>query len=392
MVSVLKFLMIFILIIKLFKGMALNFILVGLQEILPYDKLYESLITLLYVGSQCDLNYRNLDPNKKLSHFGLCAVQYCFDVIWRIILQLPPSVKSLQLLSNGDVRQFDNSKALHSCIWITRIANNKWFYIWVKDSLTKLLQNDANVKPDNLLKSVIKTANSVTFNIQLLKHLMIRQFSCIKCGSNSNEIVAPDGMPLLYDMFTLEVLCAKTCVTLDSCYNLNESSPPLSGSPSVCGTNIESKQASIEILPTVLSMISCNLSCARSSLIHQMTNDDVLQGIVTVPKLLNAYNSIIKITSSKCSGKLSHLTLALAVHLPRNLVKILDKWNMIPVDVSHWRTEHSSSPIPSESYIMGIQSHHFMSISASNSSPFNSNVNLKHLTNTLLKFAEDLFQ
>jgi hypothetical protein len=199
-------------------------------------------------------------------------------------------------------------------------------------------------------------------------------------------------MPLLYDMFTLEVLCAKTCVTLDSCYNLNESSPPLSGSPSVCGTNLESKQASIEILPTVLNMISYNLSCARSSLIHQMTNDDAVQGIITVPKLLNAYNSIIKITSSKCSSKLSHLTLALAVHLPRNLVKILDKWNMIPVDVSHWRTEHSSSPIPSESYILGIQSHHFMSISASNSSPFNSNVNLKHFTNTLLKFAEDLFQ
>jgi len=123
-----------------------------------------------------------------------------------------------------------------------------------------------------------------------------------------------------------------------------------------------------------------------------MTNEDMIQGIVTVPKLLNAYNSIIKMTSSKCYGKLIQLTLALAAHLPRNLVKILVKWNMIPVDANHWRTEHSSSPIPSESYIMSVQSNHFSSISAFNSSPFNANVNLKHLTNTLLKFAEDLFQ
>lgn len=372
--------------------MALNFILVGLQEILPYDKLYDALITLLYVGSQCDLNYRNLEPTTKLSHLGLCAVQYTFNVIWRIVLQLPPSVKSLQLLSNGDVRQFDNTKALHSSIWITRIANNKWFYIWVKDSLTKLLQNDANVKPDVLLKSVIKTANSVTFNVQLLKHLMNRQFSVIKCGTNYNELVPLEGMPLLFDMFTLEVLCAKTSVTLDSCYNLNESSPSMSGSPSVCGTNLESKQASIEMLPTILSMISCNLSCTRSSLIQQMTNEDALQGIITVPKLLNAYNSIIKMTSSKCYGKLIQLTLALAVHLPRNLGKILVKWNMIPVDGTHWRTEHSSPQTPSDSYILSIQSHHFGSISASNTAPFNANVNLKHFTNSLLKFAEDLFQ
>ena len=372
--------------------MALNFLLTGLQELLPYNRLYDALVTLLNVGSQYDMNYRHLDPDTRLSNLGLCAVQFGFNSIWRIVLQLPPSVQSLQLLSIGDFRQFDNAKALHYSVWIPRIVSKQWFYIWVKDALTKLLQNDPNLKPEPFLKSVTKTANSIAFNVQLLKHLMLRQFSSVKCNPNSTEIVAMDGMPLLFDMFALDVLSAKTNASIDSCYNLSDSSPNASAGHSVYGNNTEAKQASVELLPSVLNMISSHLSCARSSIIHQMTNEDALQGIQTVPKLLNAYNSILKMTSSKSNAKLMQLTLQLATHLPRNLMKILVKWNMIAVDVQHWRNEHNSAPIPSESYIMSIESQHFNAFSTSMSTPFNSNVNLKHFINTLLKFAEDLYQ
>ena len=372
-------------------GMALNFLLTGLQELLPYDKLYDSLITLLNVGAQYDINYRHLDPSTRLSILGLCAVQFGFNSVWRIVLQLPPSVQSLQLLSIGDVRQFDNAKALHYSLWIPRLVSKQLFYVWIKDSLTKLLQNDPNLKPEPFLKSVTKTANSIAFNVQLLKHLMLRQFSAVKCNPLSNEIVEMNGMPLLFDMFTLDVLSAKTNSSLDSCYNLNDTSNASAGH-SIYGSNTEAKQASIELLPSILNMISSHLSCARSSIIHQMTHEDALQGIQTVPKLLNAYNSILKMTSSKCNTKLIQLTLQLATHLPRNLMKMLVKWNMIPVDVQHWRNEHNTAPIPSESYIMAIESQHFSSYSTSMSTPFNSNVNLKHFINTLLKFAEDLYQ
>ena len=363
--------------------------LTGLTELLPYDKLYESLVSLLNVGTQYDMNYRHLDPNTRLSTLGLCAVQFGFNSVWRILLQLPPSVQSLRLLSVGDVRPFDNPKALHYSVWVPRIVNNKWFYIWVKDALTKLLQNDPNLKPEPFLKSVIKSANSMAFNVQLLKQLMSRQFSSVKYNPNSSDIMALEGMPLLFDMFTLDVLCAKTNVSLDSCYNLSESS---SSGHNSYGTNTEAKQASIELLPSVLNLISSHLSCARSSIIHQMTNEDAVQGIQTVPKLLNAYNSILKMTSSKCNVKLIQLTLQLATHLPRNLMKILVKWNMIPIDSQHWRNEHNSLPIPSESYIIAIESQHFNSFSTQLSTQFNSNNNLKHFVNTLLKFAEDLYQ
>ena len=373
-------------------GMALNFLLTGLQEPTPYDKLYDSLIIMLNVGAQYDLNYRNLDPSTRLTNLGLCAIQYSFGCVWRVVLQLPPSVRSLQLWSMADVRQFDNARALHYSVWISRIASNKWFYIWIKDALAKLLQSDPNLKPEPFLKSVAKTANSVTFNIQLLKHLMLRQFTAVKCCASSSDIVPLDGMPVLFDMFAMDVLCAKTHISLDSCYNINETPSSVAGGQSVYGTNIEAKQASIELLPSILNLVSCHLSCARSSIIHQMVNEDALQGIQTVPKLLNAYNSILKMTSSKCNTKLIQLTLQLATHLPRNLMKVLVKWNMIPVDSHHWRGDHSSSPVPYESYLSSIQSQHFSAFSPSLSTSFNANVNLKHFINTLLKFAEDLYQ
>lgn len=372
--------------------MALNFLLTGLQEPTPYDKLYDSLITLLNVGAQYDMNYRNIEANSRLTNLGLCAIQYTFNTIWRVVLQLPPSVRSLQLWSMADVRQFDNSRAIHYSVWISRIASNKWFYIWIKDALTKLLQNDPNLKAEPFLKSVAKTANSVAFNIQLLKHLMLRQFSAVKCNANSSEIVAMNGMPLLFDMFALDVLCAKTHISLDSCYNINETSPSGSSAHSVYGTNLEAKQASTELLPSVLNLASCHMSCARSSIIHQMVNEDALQGIQTVPELLKAYNSILKITSSKVNSKLIQLTLQLATHLPRNLMKVLVKWNLISIETPHWRGDHTSSPMTAESYISNIQNHHFSSFSPSLSTPFNSNVNLKHFISTLLKFAEDLYQ
>ncbi|XP_054157835.1 E3 ubiquitin-protein ligase UBR4-like [Oppia nitens] len=370
-------------------GMALNFLLVGIEDIVPYNTLYESLITLLNVGAQYDLKNRHLSSSDRLNNLGLCAIQYTFNSVWRILLQLPPSVRCLTELSVGDVRQFDNSKTIHYSIWISRIVNNKWFYNWIKES--KLMQNDTNIKPEALLKSVANNANSISFNVELLKRLMLKQFSLSKSSNNSDELITVEEMPLLLDMFTLDVLCAKTHILLDSCYNLSDNSSSMNSNVTA-GTSLEAKQSAIELLPLVLNLVSSHLSCARSSLIHQMVAEDELQGIKTITKLLNAYNSILKITSSKCNSKLIQLTLQLATYLPKNLMKILVKWNLIPVDVQHWRNEHNSSSSPSESYIMAIQSQHFNAFSVSLATSFNSNTNLKHFVNTLLKLAEDLYQ
>lgn len=63
-------------------GMALNFLLIGLQqEVISYDDLYDSILDLLLVGNQLDLNQRNLNRNSKLGPFGklfyiLCLLSY----------------------------------------------------------------------------------------------------------------------------------------------------------------------------------------------------------------------------------------------------------------------------------------------------------------------------
>ena len=63
-------------------GMALNFLLIGLQqEVISYDDLYDSILDLLLVGNQLDLDQRNLNRNSKLGPFGklfyiLCLLSY----------------------------------------------------------------------------------------------------------------------------------------------------------------------------------------------------------------------------------------------------------------------------------------------------------------------------
>ena len=54
-------------------------------------------------------------------------------------MQFPPSIKVLETLSrcNNFTQPQD---ILHATIWMPRICENKWYYSWVKEMLTKMTQ------------------------------------------------------------------------------------------------------------------------------------------------------------------------------------------------------------------------------------------------------------
>lgn len=89
-------------------GLACNFIL-GTPDKLKYPQLVDALIEILNITSHC----RN---KEKLSFTGLCAIQYCFTICWRLLLILPPSTPYMDDLAKGQELP-PNSLLLHSLIW-----------------------------------------------------------------------------------------------------------------------------------------------------------------------------------------------------------------------------------------------------------------------------------
>lgn len=88
-------------------GLACNFIL-GNRSRLNYSQLISSLIQILNITSHCQIK-------EKLSFTGLCAIQYCFTICWRLLLILPPSLSSMTELEEQKLPP--NALMLHSLIW-----------------------------------------------------------------------------------------------------------------------------------------------------------------------------------------------------------------------------------------------------------------------------------
>ncbi|RWS17081.1 E3 ubiquitin-protein ligase UBR4-like protein [Dinothrombium tinctorium] len=381
-------------------GMALSFVLTGISEVLEYDILYDALVQFLLIGNQIDFANRHIGSQSaipKLSFFGVCATQYCFNVAWRLFLQMPPSLKYLDdILSNDIVTE--SHKILHLIIWVPRIASNKWFFYWVRDALAKLTQNRPHVKPETLLRNVIKNAASVTYSVKLLNHCMNNILKTLP-NSLSNDYISQTDLPKLFEMFVLESLVAKTMVTLDTCFNLSDNNfssgkrdSDSCGSPP--GTIQEAKQGAAELLSPMIKLITVYYSYIRWNLLHSLVNEDEQFHNLA---FLQAHNSLLRVTSSKSSGKVTSFTLAAAGYLPKALTKALDKWNIIQVESSgsSWRNEYSSASIPSEVFIMNIENYHYNSLSScplsETSSNFQISGSIKRVTSTLLKFAEEIF-
>ncbi|XP_015793075.1 E3 ubiquitin-protein ligase UBR4-like isoform X2 [Tetranychus urticae] len=272
----------------------------------------------------------------------------------------------------------------------------------------------------NQNESIIKNAEAFSSSIKVLNQFISHLLSEMKVKFSSHPVKIADMAR--YDMFVLETLVIKTMICLDGCLsviNENSSTPSLSTSASNTTTTSsiqrretdtgrltsqESKSLNdtrtnaAEILPNIIQLIDLFFHQIRWTILNYLPNeDDNLKNV----KTLKAYDSLLRMTTVKAVGKLGPFAMSIVNYLPKSLLEAVDKWNTIQLESnlpsagSLWRKEFTSSVLPPETFAFSLQNFHFSALTTSYSSDescfVTENANLKHVTSTLLKAAEEIF-
>ncbi|KAL1427425.1 hypothetical protein MTO96_017477 [Rhipicephalus appendiculatus] len=348
-------------------GFACSFLLAS-PDALNYSDLYGAVLSLLWIGAQCDAVERPSD-SPKLSYLGTAAVQYCFGAVWRLLLSLPPSIQLSEALATGNA-MLDLPHILHAIVWVSRFGH-KNFNVWIKDSLVK--QGMTPQRAEATVHQVTANASQLLFDVRVFKQLASKQL-----GQGPADLSGPVSrteLPHLMDLFVLEALIAKLQVSLD--FTLLK--------PTNESHSREVKEFSWEIFPILLRLIKLYNTCIRWSLLLQAIE---LSPTGRSETSLRAMDVVLRMTSRRCS-QVSSTVAAIVSHLPPQVDSTLDFWNAMAVNVCNWRNDFANDSLPSESYIAAVQVAHFSPLSAN--STFLINSSLKRILQCIVRFAQDVY-
>ncbi|CAG2058266.1 unnamed protein product, partial [Timema podura] len=242
-------------------GLACNFIL-GSADKLKYPLLLDALIEVLNVTNQCGPAVKRTE---KLSFTGLCTVQYCFTICWRLLLLLPPSTPYMDKLALGE-EMSSPATLLHSLVWGPRAAS-KTFNGWMKDCLVK--QGMYTQYAETLLKNVSKkVVNNLQYDVNIAKNF-INAF-CPQV-QKSDYLVPKSQLPQLSELCILDAVIAKIQVLLDEGISKPASDPP-EGTKSTETTlpSPSTTELAKDLLSSVLNLTESIIACSRSSLLYQI--------------------------------------------------------------------------------------------------------------------------
>nr|XP_037270039.1 E3 ubiquitin-protein ligase UBR4-like [Rhipicephalus microplus] len=349
-------------------GFACSFLLAS-PDALNYSDLYGAVLSLLWIGAQCDAVERPSD-SPKLSYLGTAAIQYCFGAVWRLLLSLPPSIQLSEALATGNA-MLDLPHILHAIVWVSRFGH-KNFTVWIKDSLVK--QGMTPQRAEATVHQVTTNANQLLFDVRVFKQLASKQLC--QGPADLSGPVSRSELPHLMDLFVLEALIAKLQVSMDFILlkSMNENL-----------MREEFKEFSWEILPILLRLIKLYNTCIRWSLLLQAID---LSTTGRSETSLRAMDVVLRMTSRRCS-QVSSTVAAIVSHLPPQVDCTLDFWNAMAVNVCNWRNDFANDSLPSESYIAAVQVAHFSPLSAN--STFLINSSLKRILQCLVRFAQDVY-
>ena len=201
-------------------GMSLNFILSGLPDSFTYELLYDSIISLLEVSNQVDSFETG---NERMTQLGICAVNFTFNVTWRLMLQLPPSMKFIRSLAHVESITSDCKSVLQAILWIPRLFGNKWFSFWIRDSLVKMTAVDSpnesvpSINPVDLLQETGELVTSFPYSIGLITNfitVLIKKYKKVEGNISS--------VPSVFEMFVLESVIIRTLNQMENCLNGND--------------------------------------------------------------------------------------------------------------------------------------------------------------------------
>ncbi|XP_076048949.1 E3 ubiquitin-protein ligase-like protein poe isoform X2 [Oratosquilla oratoria] len=364
-------------------GLACSFIL-ATPDTLKYSALYETLINLLDVCCQCSPTlHKSGDP--QLSHLGLCGVQYAFSLAYRLILTMPPSVSSLELLSSTDTK-LEGASVFYALLWGPR-ASHKIFNGWIKDGLVR--QSLTTQKADALLKSVAKVTRNIKHELKMANNILNYLLNKGYSNLSGTALLTPEQMPALSDLTLLDTILSSLQVAVDEACQKGD----LDLRSCEAGDLLRVLDISPDQLPisSLLKLVQGLTHAARWSLLQQM-NGLFEEGSLLSSEALQAYCSVLAVAGSHVPRAGAHhpsLTRS-ALHAP--LKTVIDYWNSNNMQdfpaLLAWRNSMGGDILPGESYVSGIIMGHIGSLSSHAS--FSINTALKHVMHTLITFTADL--
>lgn len=324
---------------------ALNFLFYFKSDKLRYERFYKGVMQFLLIGNY--FNSEILNEKDKCQ----CNIQYCFYIIWRLFLLLPPSIQFLEESSIEEMKQ-DSLKMLSMIIWQPRLIYSKYHRNFLLATLKKQASNEENT--DQIIDNYLKYYTPISFNIELIK-------------SYVDDYVNEDKVPSLFDQFILECLISRLWIMVD--YSFTKQST----------NKIEQANTNEQIL-NLVKEYSTKLPDYLSDILIVFTKlirtyctyfkDSLLRSIEFKQKdakpnynLLKAYNDILSISADEYFNTNKKIVSFFPV-------SIKDIWNFLEDDKTvndllneTWKTKSFKGDLPSEQLIMDNCKVHFFQLS-----------------------------
>ncbi|XP_046403829.1 E3 ubiquitin-protein ligase UBR4 isoform X2 [Ischnura elegans] len=392
-------------------GLACNF-LIDSREKLNYLMLIESLQSILGVTNLCD---PALKRSERLRFTGLCSVQYCFTICWRLLMLLPPPAvyfSSNVFLQLTNSKLTDPSLILYSLVWGPRTWL-KGFPYWITNCLIK--QGLIPDLAEHLVKQVSKSLSSLTYVSDLVKHCMEHALEGRK-GLLSEGVSGEKGkrngplpsllpkalLPRLSELALLDALVARAQHSFADAASSTKSGTSPTTTEARNGSSEALPQTHDELardlLPHVLDLIEWIVACCRSSLLHEALESGEPQlaaeeeGAATplqrqaswwgaCEEEVQTYATVLSIRSAVASGSGS-LATALSPLLPASVRDALEWW------YAEKNITVNADNVPLDQLIINIVTTHVSTLSWD--ANFSINPSLRHLLHLLVSFVTQL--
>ncbi|XP_050389975.2 E3 ubiquitin-protein ligase UBR4 [Patella vulgata] len=349
-------------------GFACSFLLSN-SDVLDYNQLYDACITLLLAGSRCD------KVKDKLTFLDGSAMHYHFLLMWRLLASLPPSIKYLKLLEESSL-QIGNGHILHNLRWAPRLGN-KSFIGWITDCVVK--QGHTTVQADKLISNANKAANTINYDVRLGMNFIKEQLKQLP-EVDKKDILENNKLPGLSSILMLDAIIAKMQVALDNTFSKSESDLH------------KVMDIAQDLIPATFKLIEAYYVYVRSCVLDEIAGVDSAN--LTKYKL-KAFGTVMSIGSNR-NSKVLALGSSLMTMTPSPVRTTIEKWNNnsgneFPA-MQAWRNpaNYGNDILPCESYMDAIHSAHMVSLSGQSS--FCINASIRHLLQSLVRFANDLVE
>lgn len=322
---------------------ALNFLFYFKSDKLKYERFYRGVMQFLLIG-----NYFNpeLLNEKDLCQ---CNAQYCFNIIWRLFLLLPPSVEYLSESTIEQMKQ-DPLKILTVVIWQPRLIQSKYYRNFLIATIKKQSSSEQNI--EQILDSYLKHYTPLSFNVELIK-------------SYVDQFVNEDRIPGVFDQFLLECLISRLWIMLDFS-TTKQSSAKLDQVNEQIQNLVKDYSTKLpDHLPDILNILARLLK-----IYYTYFKDTLLRSIEFKQgdtksnfNLLKAYNDILSISADEYFSTNANIVSFFPIKI-KNIWKFLDE-DKTANDLFNesWKSKLFKSDLPTEQLIMENWRIHFFQLS-----------------------------